>query len=688
MPDSGAANEVGTHQSPGWLRRTVLERRWARGVEERAPAHAVSERLSDAAVGLPSASAGLASAAVGLPSAAAVAGLPSVPAITGRQPAAAGQPAPAGTDEEPVHAVSRRRWFSVVARRRWVVVSVAAGTGILVAATVLLGTGGQPSAATFVGCTGEPITVTIATSARTFPVLDRLAKDWTATRPVLHGRCLAARVTSQESSRVAATLGPDWNTRRDGVRPDVWVPESSLWLSMAEGRPDASGLIPPQSPSIASSPVVLALRQPMAQALGWPGRTLNWTDVVEMFMSGGWAKTGHPEWASLRMGMTDASTTTAGLAAVLAVVGDDVTGALTDDQLVDSLRFDQALGAVAPDTSGFFAAQAGTAGADAGIAAFPALESEVAAFDQDHPEHPLVPVYAAAPVVADYPYSVLSTSWVTAGTRAAAEQFLTYLRSSAGQDALGVIGLRDVDHSVRDSATLPVADGFPTTFSGARAVPDALVIGQLIADWTSLQRRSDMLVALDTSGSMAEPVPGTSLTRLQLMRQAATTGFGLLGGRDSVGLWGFSGTGDGPDELVAFGSATAAVDGVDRRQAMLDALGQLSAHGGTPLYDTVYAAYQEMRSHWQPDSVNAILVITDGSNDVPGGMTLAQLLSALKSEQRSGRPVQIINIALGPEADADALRQISAATGGRTFVAENPATAVQTLVLAFAGRLS
>jgi hypothetical protein len=33
------------------------------------------------------------------------------------------------------------------------------------------------------------------------------------------------------------------------------------------------------------------------------------------------------------------------------------------------------------------------------------------------------------------------------------------------------------------------------------------------------------------------------------------------------------------------------------------------------------------------------------------------------------------------------LQQISQATGGRTFVAKDPASAIQTLVLAFAGRL-
>ena len=67
---------------------------------------------------------------------------------------------------------------------------------------------------------------------------------------------------------------------------------------------------------------------------------------------------------------------------------------------------------------------------------------------------------------------------------------------------------------------------------------------------------------------------------------------------------------------------------------------------------------------------------------------MSQLLSPLTSEQQADRPIQVINIAVGPEADAGALQQISQATGGRTFLAKEPAAAVHTLLLAFAGRLS
>jgi Ca-activated chloride channel homolog len=551
------------------------------------------------------------------------------------------------------------------------------------------GAGANPAAGPT--CSGTPLTISVVAPSGTFPVLDRLATAWTAGHPGLNGRCLAATVSRKESSQVAATLSPGWDTTRDGVRPDVWIPESSLWLSVAAGRPEAAALLPASPASIASSPVVVALRADVAQALGWPQQALTWPEVVGAFITpGGWAKLGHPEWSQLRIGMVEPAASTAGLAAVISILDQNGTGTVTDAQLVASLGFTQTLGAVVPDGGQFFTAQANPAST---IAAFPALETDVAAFNRAHPDHPLAPVYpAGAPIVADYPYTVLDSSWVDADIRAAAEQFLKYLQGNAGQDAFGVAMLRAPDRSIRDAAALPAAQGFLTSVPQPRVNPNAATLSGMITQWTALERQSNVLLAVDTSGSMALAVPGTQMTRMQLMQQTASSGFALLTNQSNIGLWDFSsrpGAGEFR-QLVGFGPATAALGSVTRQQAMLGMLAGLKPAGDTPLYDTIYAGFKEMQKHWEANSTNAVLLITDGANDLPGGggMTLSQLLARLTAEQQPDRPVQVISIAVGPEADAAALQQISQATGGRTFVEKDPAAAVQTLVLAFAGRLS
>jgi hypothetical protein len=83
-----------------------------------------------------------------------------------------------------------------------------------------------------------------------------------------------------------------------------------------------------------------------------------------------------------------------------------------------------------------------------------------------------------------------------------------------------------------------------------------------------------------------------------------------------------------------------------------------------------------------------LVVITDGKNEDANGIGLDELLTKLKAANRPDHPLYVIGIAVGPEADAAALDQIAKATGGRTFVARDEVSAIQQIVLAFAGRLS
>src|SRR5262249_53512833 len=152
-----------------------------------------------------------------------------------------------------------------------------------------------------------------------------------------------------------AALAPTWDETRDGPKPDVWLPESTLWLLVAASHQNAQAMLPERAPSTASSPIVLALRRPLAEALGWPQRPLGWEEAFGAFARPGtWATVGHPEWAALRMGMTDPTVSTPGLAAALAMLDQNADGELGQDEIITSVALSQALGAIAPQTSTFF----------------------------------------------------------------------------------------------------------------------------------------------------------------------------------------------------------------------------------------------------------------------------------------------------------------------------------------------
>jgi Ca-activated chloride channel homolog len=597
----------------------------------------------------------------------------------------------------PVAVHDSRQWRgrfapgSWAARAMWTGVAIAAAGSIFVGGLLLTG-GKKPT-----GC-GAQTTLTVAASPAHTTVLDTLARRWTADTGASGGRCVSVTVVPKKPSQVAAALSADWDRAREGTPPDVWLPDSSLWLTVAASRPEAARVLPPRQPtSIASSPVVLALRQPVAVALGWPKRALGSQDVLGAIATPGtFAKLGHPEWSTLRVGMSDPGASTPGLASVLAALDPEAKGTVTDAQLIASIRFSQTLAAGAPDTDTFFTAQRSTdaKSSAADVAAFPALERDVAAYNAGKPPMLLTPVYSQGAVVADYPYAVLNASWVNAARRAAADKFLRNLLGPGAQALLAGQGFRAPDRTIRDTALLQANNGFQATIGPPRPIPNAAALNKIVGAWVSMQRPANVLALLDTSGSMNAPTPGTPLTRLQLLQQTAVTGFGLLTNQTSVGLWEFSAQKDNLAnayrQVIPYGPVSARIGSVPRQQALIASVSGLRASGYTPLYDTIYAGFHELQNRWQPNSTNVLLVITDGKNELPpghDGMALDQLIDRLKREQRADKPTSIICMAVGPDADAAALQKISEVTHGRTFVARDPAKAIQALILAFAGRL-
>jgi len=68
-----------------------------------------------------------------------------------------------------------------------------------------------------------------------------------------------------------------------------------------------------------------------------------------------------------------------------------------------------------------------------------------------------------------------------------------------------------------------------------------------------------------------------------------------------------------------------------------------------------------------------VVLLTDGQNDYPQGLTLTQLLTKLRALVDPARPVPIITVGIGGQADIPTLQHISAVTGGKTYVVRKPA---------------
>src|SRR5262249_57716541 len=168
-----------------------------------------------------------------------------------------------------------------------------------------------------------------------------------------------------------------------------------------------------------------------------------------------------------------------------------------------------------------------------------------------------------------------------------------------------------------------------------------------------------------------EMVSGKGRKWRGLNKQSAQAGMGLFKTTTELGLWIFSTNLDGSRDYKELMPIQPMYAG---RARAYDLIGQIQAkqHGGTGLYDTVLAGYQKLRAGWNPARINVLVVLTDGQNEDPNGISRATLLSRLRALADPSKPLRIVLIGLGPGVNITELTQIAAVTGGRACVTPDP----------------
>jgi Ca-activated chloride channel family protein len=582
------------------------------------------------------------------------------------------------------------------------------------------------------GCPPDVVAVTVLASPEMSVTLRRAAVDYARTNPTVAGRCVEVHVAEKPSGAAANSLAAGWDSDTDGPRPDVWVPSSAAWAGIVSARlltQHQVDIIPQDHPSIANSPLVLAMPRPMAAALGWPRKPIGWSDLLTVLRpplpgtpgsasptAPSWAQLGHPEWGRFLVGRTDPNQSNPGLESLLAVFylasartghGPLTAASLADGQVqAFALALERTPGpqAITPETLLTDLQRADDAGNALGFLSMAALdEKSVLDYNQGNPSgdpatlgrHPKPKVPLAAvyltdgTLVADHPYLSLDAPWVDADQRQAAVGFLGYLRSGPVQAGFQAVGFRNFSGVAGDQATeaTGVLAGQPATVLPPPAAP---LIGGIVDGYNLARKTANLIGLLDVSGSMSEPAPGTGgKTKLDLEKAAAMHANQLFSGDDDMSVWAFATNLGGPNldwrPLVGYGRLDGDVAaGVTRRQALAAAEANLRAGGNTGLYDSIAAADRFLRAHYTPGRINLVAVMTDGINDDPGGgITLPELLEQLKAGQDS-RPVRVLSIGFGADVDSRPLQAIAKATDGAFFLARNLADVDQVFLAALA----
>lgn len=494
----------------------------------------------------------------------------------------------------------------------------------------------------YVGGCGNAPTFTVAADPSIAPVVKRLVED--NSTPDLGCADLTVKATEP-----AAVLDAVAKNRQV---PAIWIPDSALWLARAG---QSTGMpVDVASDSIAVTPTAVIGPEGKAPAVN------TWVDTLRL--------------EGLQLGDPLSSTVSSApiVGSLAEAEANKSNPKIVSAVMVPIAQAQASKPPVTDQAKRIERVQSGTGSSVVSEQQLVASKSQVAA---------TVPKQGS--VFLNYPLAITEPS---SGEHDLAKKsglaLAAILASGDGLSSLGKAGFRTPNGA-------PLSDDRGVGKVEQITLSDKSAISAALKNYAILALPTRALAIEDVSGSMA--FPSGNETRMDLTIKASQRGIGLFPDTAQLGIWSFSTNLDGERDykpLIRIRRMDAKVDGGSQREALIDVIGGLKPKigGGTGLYDSTLAAFREVKKGYDPKAVNSVIVLTDGANDDAGSISLKKLIATLKKEQDPTRPVIIVTIGVTEDADAETLEQISAATGGSSFVARAPADIVDVFVKALQSR--
>ncbi|WP_353827053.1 vWA domain-containing protein [Agromyces sp. SYSU T0242] len=537
----------------------------------------------------------------------------------------------------------------------------------------------------------EPCTtVPVLSSFENAEMIEQLAEGYNAEPRNIGGSCVEVSTSRSKSGIAAEDVAAGFADVPDAERPVVWVPDASSWLGVA--RETGGDIVPDEAESLGSSDIVLAMPEPLAAAIGWDADPPSWSEV---FAQGDdpevWSDLGHPEWGAFKLGKTSPVIASSGQAAMLASYGsaagsveDLQAGDISDPAVVDEVQRHELATShymATPEHFLWHARQSEDEGSAADFLSAVIVDEKsvwdynrgitsrdgVTRIESDPPAEKLVPIYPTDGFyVADNPAVVLEGDWVDDADAAAAQDFIRYVGTAEGQAIVRETGYRDLNRELDpDVAEVGALEESPT---GVLAFPAPEVVVAMQDAFPDVRKRASVLFLLDVSGSMDDPIE-TGESKLDAAKFAIQEALDYFAAGDDVGLAAFSARGSGP---LTPGEVAPVSDIGEGRDGFVAALDSLTAISETPLYEAVDTFAIQRGAAWDPDRINAIVLLSDGQNSTPAERTSeAEMLETLE-ELHHTTPVLVFTLAYGADADVETLQAISSTTGAHYYDATDP----------------
>ena len=556
---------------------------------------------------------------------------------------------------------------------------------------------------------GDCIVVDMASSPEKITVMTELAKEFNGSDLARVGDdCVFVRPARKASGAGASLLSAGWpNPETNGPQPVIWSPAASAWGAVVNQRLIDAGEPPitEPSPPFMLTPLVIAMPQPMAEALGYPEKPLGFADIIALANDPeGWAAFGHPEWGPFRLGKTNPNFSTSGLNFTIsqyyAATGKSRDLTLEDLARPDVQAFSESVESAVVhygDTTLTFlnnmykADARGTALTYASAVAVE--EKSVIDYNAGNPDGildagevprpPRVPLVSIYPkegtLFSDNPLFILDAPWVTEEQKQGAALFQQFVTQPENQAKVLAFGFRPGNPSVAIGDPITPENGAdPNQPQTLLEVPDPTVAIGILDQWDQQRKEARVLLVIDVSGSMGDPATLDGFeTKLDLAKDAAISALDEFKDEDEVGLRVFS-TDLSTSEPTTYLDLVPVGPISQQRDALARTIDSLIPTNGTPLYEVTGDSYATMLDGYDASRINAIVLLTDGRNEDGVPEDDADQLDGLLAELRTGsegqasRSVRIFPIAYGADADLATLRRISDATTGAAYDSSNP----------------
>jgi Ca-activated chloride channel family protein len=501
---------------------------------------------------------------------------------------------------------------------------------------------------------GDAVRISFAYSPEKEPLLAPLLDEFNRERVEAGGRTVFVDPSIVASGEAQSGIA------RGRLKPTVWSPASSLWGRLLNFEADQE-YVAEENPSLVRTPLVIAMWEPLARALGWPKQRTGFRTIVKLALAkDGWAAFGKPQFGRFKLGHTNPDFSTSGLSAVAAeyfTVTGRREGLTEEDVTRPSVRRD--VRAIENsivhygDTTLFFAEQMKRFG-PAYASAVAMEEATLVDFNKTRGgQTKLVGLYPSeGTFVSDNPFIVLDAPWVTAEQKEAAKALQEWLAEKITPERAAEGGFRSGDPAVKPVAPVDAEHGVdPSQPKRTLSLPQPRVLDRVRRTWRQDRKPANVMLAVDVSGSMGEE------SKLEQAKQGLQTFFRQVSPRDRVGLVIF-------DDRVRLAVPVAPFS--ENGPRLRGTVANLLPDGETAVYDATLEAFEAIRDLDDAERINAVVALTDGE-DNSSAISAKELESRLSQSPNEGEVVRVFTIAYGSQANKGALEAFANASGGKAF---------------------